>query len=587
MANSCSRLIQVCVMVLVEIAASGCGATPSIVRRTSTAASPGRILEGVDAQAVLVNDDGVYWLDNHGRVFRADKSGDSRLELAQVPEEHKRLAVSDSHVYWIAFNPGRTHQGKLARVSTRGGDVEHLATLVAPSGLVVDGSVAYVAVTGEIVAVESGRVRRLVAEHAYRLAADERHLYYTTLDEGASILARIPKAGGARELVHRFQDGWNTLGRKIVVGNDAVYVPGGTRTQVGVLRVPIDGSTREMIVLGQAPEGITVDDSALFFTGNRTYRRDHASGRIVALGAQACAPRSLALDATAVYTAGNRMIECPLVTFPRESAYADVVAVVSRWPQIASVRGDDATVFEGAGGHRIFRVQLSDGTVSELMEAPTEIEDVILLGNTRFWLADGELHHDAASQGPVLHGVVSVAGNAQRAFAATEDTVYALSPDGVPRQLLRSERPLRRLATDGRHLYVLDGNEEAAHLRRFDPNGRNGTVLVSGFIHDFVVENERVLWIERTHHRGILGGGYYSGDIRTLDPNGDTSRLAAGLTDPASVLVHRGEVLWQSTGGGLYRLDGTLVEGHARNVGSSRSGLIYADPVDGMILRIP
>lgn len=167
------------------------------VRSATTEGTEGALLaqnQGEPAR-IAVDDTGVYWTNRaDGTVRKAVKGGDS-LSAPQIAWGQTRpiaLAISDTHVYWL--NQGTLENGYK------------------------DGAVMRVVRTGT--SVETGDEPELIAESKslpYAIAIDVKHVYWTTLLDGA--VWRAPIGGGAPIILADLQS--NPIG--IAVDDVMVY----------------------------------------------------------------------------------------------------------------------------------------------------------------------------------------------------------------------------------------------------------------------------------------------------------------------------------------------------------------------------
>jgi hypothetical protein len=246
-----------------------------------------------------------------------------------------KIALTDSAIYWIDEGNGDEGSGSIMKVAKAGGPITALAThQVTPLGLAVDGASVFwtsrgpsgsltdVRAVGSVlsVALAGGSIRTLASHRpcpdAIALGAADVFFTERGLTDGKSAsVSKVAKMGGQVSLVHGEV---RNPGGLVVDGSRIYWSSGGSCESVNgapsdtngaIYSADLRAGAPKTLASGlRCPEGITLDDAAIYFTSmedGAILRLDKNGGvaRVVAQDAKGA--RYVAVDAATIYWANQ------------------------------------------------------------------------------------------------------------------------------------------------------------------------------------------------------------------------------------------------------------------------------------------
>ena len=232
-------------------------------------AGDSRILDGLeDPRAMAAADSGLYVADDYRLLQVPLTGGDSRV-LDQADVTH--IAADATHVYYTARIAGPTVGDgvvEIRRVAASGGAPTVLATDWWVLDLAIDGTHVYWAGTDLKRVPKVGGTPEVLSQlGASDLSLAGDHVVFTTHDA----IRRVPRAGGA---VESLAEGRPDPSEPVVAAGSLFWREGGLRQRSRLMRAPIGGPAKQVLLEGDASVGQLEWSGDLFVL-------DHAHERIL------------------------------------------------------------------------------------------------------------------------------------------------------------------------------------------------------------------------------------------------------------------------------------------------------------------
>jgi hypothetical protein len=263
---------------------------------------------------VALDDTAVYWTNSgNGTVWRANKDGGGRMQLAGGQQTPWVIAVRRGQVYWSQNGSG----GAIVTVPATGGVARELSgPQPSPRGLAIDDSYVYFVTEDP----DAGTVQRMLLDGGDLsiLASDQQSpkevvltpaaIFWSNPGDGTIMRLPMAAAGVDPTIVA------SGLGTPFGLATDGTFLywtshPTSTPDAGAVGRASFDGKQKQFLASAQPlPRGIAVDATYAYFTNEvegTVKRVPVGGGTVVTLASGQVQPWGIALDDTFVYWAAR------------------------------------------------------------------------------------------------------------------------------------------------------------------------------------------------------------------------------------------------------------------------------------------
>ena len=445
------------------------------------------------------------------------------------------VAVDEANIYWTDCGTNPTAQdGRVMRMSKSTGQVVALiSNQSCPTTIALDAAYVYwlggatSARTISRVPKDGGAPEILVRDNDIRaLAVDDAALYWTSCDVrgSSSAVMQMPKQGSGTDAVQKIS-ATTSCANDLAIDADNVY----WIDSIGVMKIGRSGGTPIVLSMAQFhPRNLVLDESKAYWIADTYIVRIAKTGGASAVLSANEDPGVLAVDATNIYWSLN---SGSIVRMEKASGAQFTIATI---PAIVSSLAVDATNLYWANiGESVMRVAKSGGvavtksqTEPQTMAFAQEGLNGLAADDTNVYWATCRYEKEKYNRGAVM-----------KAPKTGGDAIALATDQSCPGNLV----------LDANNVYWVNQGAETSPndyqdgaVMRVAKNGGTPTVLAmkqSGRAM-LAVDDANVYWTTCGKDRGILR--------MAKDGSGSVTQVVAEKDCPSSIALDTANIYWMS-----------------------------------------